>query len=87
VLRPSRDDPDASTMEVELLRLVMVPPWLRRLDPDPPEVLGLGRVAGLVPQLWLLFYDNGLVMPSSVGLGSGGQVSRLRGIVGIRPWL
>jgi hypothetical protein len=30
------------------------------LDPVPPEVLGLVGVAGLVPQLWVLGYNNGL---------------------------
>jgi hypothetical protein len=49
VLRPSSEVPDALKMELELLRLVVVPQWLRRPDPDPPGVLRLEGVAGLVP--------------------------------------
>jgi hypothetical protein len=56
---PSSDDPNALTMEVELLRLVVVPSWLRLSDPHLPGVFVLGVVAGLVPRLCVPGCDDG----------------------------
>jgi hypothetical protein len=81
VLRPSSDDLGESTMKVELLCLLVVSPWLWRTDPNPPGVLGLGGVAGLVPRLWVPSCDEYRGDATVVSLGSGVLVSRPHGIL------